>query len=371
MSFENPVRIGIIGCGNISASYLKTFQNYEAVTCVAVADIDPARAQARAEEFGVPKATDVDGLLADPDVEIVVNLTTPQAHYAVTLAAIKAGKHVYNEKPLTVTIAEAREALDAAEAAGVRVGCAPGTFLGGGLQTCRQLIDQGAIGRPAAATAFMLCHGHESWHPDPEFYYKIGGGPMMDMGPYYLTALISLLGGIKRVSGAAAITETERTITSQPKNGTKMTVETPDHVAGTIQFQSGAIGTIITSFAIWHASYPNIQIFGTEGTLTVPDPNSLRGPVYVQKVGESERHEVPLTHNNSEGDRWGIGVVDLAYAIRSGRPHRASGALAFQVLSAMHGFLDSAKDGQAREINGAAERPAPLPSDLPDGVLDA
>jgi predicted dehydrogenase len=359
----SSVKIGIIGCGNISSAYLRTAGNFPILDCVAVADLDVDRARAKAEEFGVPKGCTVDELLADPSIEIVVNLTVPQAHHSVSMAVIKAGKHVYNEKPLAVTIAEAREMLDAAKAAGVRIGCAPGTFLGAGLQTCRKLIDDGAIGRPVASTAFMLCHGHESWHPSPEFYYKAGGGPLFDMGPYYLTALISLLGGIKRVSGGAAITEPERTITSQPKNGQKIAVETPDHVAGSIEFASGAIGTIVTSFAIWHAGYPNLQIFGTEGTLTVPDPNSLNGPVFIQKAHEGERIEVPLTHAHGERDKWGIGVVEMAYAIRAGRPHRASGDLAFAVLSAMHGILDAAKDGQARDV-APVERPAALPHDF-------
>ena len=280
------------------------------------------------------------------------------------MAVIKAGKHVYNEKPLTVKLAEATTMLDAAKQANVRVGCAPGTFLGAGLQTCRRVIDDGVIGRPVAATAFMMGHGHESWHPDPEFYYKAGGGPLMDMGPYYLTALISLLGGIQRVRGMAEITEEERTITSEPKKGQKIKVETPDHVAGSIEFANGAIGTIITSFATWHGSYPAIQIFGTEGTLTVPDPNSLTGPVYVQGAHEKERREIPLTHPHNERDKWGIGVVEMAYAIRENRPHRASGDLAAAVLAAMHGILDSSKDGLARDLGGAPDRPAALPTDF-------
>jgi predicted dehydrogenase len=364
-----PVKIGVIGCGNISSSYLKTAQQFPIITCAAVADLDIERARAKAAEFDIPKAVSVDELLADPEIEIVVNLTIPQAHFAIATAAIKAGKHVYNEKPLAVTVAEAREMLDMAKAANVRVGCAPGTFLGAGLQTCRKLIDDGAIGRPVAAAGFMLGHGPEGWHPDPAFLYQIGAGPLFDMGPYYLTALMTLLGGFKRVAGAAAITEPTRTITSQPKHGQKIIVETPDHVSATIEFNSGAIATLITSFAVWHNCYPNIQIFGTEGTLTVPDPNSLRGPVYVQRMHESERKEIPLTHAHSEREKWGIGVADLAYAVRSGRPHRASGDLALAVLTAMHGILDSAQDGKAREI-ASIDRPAPLPADLASDALD-
>ncbi|MBC7317022.1 MAG: Gfo/Idh/MocA family oxidoreductase, partial [Chloroflexi bacterium] len=208
----------------------------------------------------------------------------------------------------------------------MRVGCAPGTFLGGGLQTCRKLMDEGVIGKPIAASAFMMSHGHESWHPDPAYYYKVGAGPMFDMGPYYLTALTTLLGPVKRLSGAAGILIPERIITSQPHYGEKIIVETPDHVAGTLEFASGAIGTIITTFATWNSRLPRIEIYGTEGTLGVPDPNSLAGPVYLCRAGQREWEEVPLTHGHTDGRvQWGIGVADMAHALLSGRPHRATG----------------------------------------------
>lgn len=365
------VNIGIIGCGNISAAYLRTVQAFPILKCVAVADVDLARAQARAQEYGVPQASSVQELLADPSVEIVVNLTTPQSHAEIALAAINAGKHVYNEKPLTVTVAEGKLVVSHAKARGVRVGCAPGTFLGGGLQTCRKLIDAGAIGEPLVATAFMMGRGHESWHPDPEFYYKVGGGPMMDMGPYYLTALRSLLGGFRRVSGSSAIAIPQRVIGSEPKRGQTISVETPDHVAGTIDFASGVVGTIITSFAVMHAQYPPIQIFGSEGTLSVPDPNSLGGPVKIRASTDQDWRDVPLMFGHADGRmKWGIGVAEMAHAIRAERPHRATGEGALEVLETMHGFLDSAHDGQARNINGSPDRPLPLPPDLPEDALD-
>jgi predicted dehydrogenase len=369
---SQPVGIGIIGSGNISAAYLRTVGAFPLLRCVACADLDIERARARAEEFGAPTACLPDELLANDAVEIVVNLTTPQAHASVALAAIAAGKHVFNEKPLTVTRSEARQVLEAAEAKNVRVGCAPGTFLGAGLQTCRKLIDDGAIGAPLVATAYMMGHGHESWHPDPEFYYMAGGGPMMDMGPYYLTALIQMLGPIRRVSGSAGILIPERTIGSEKKRGQKIAVETPDHVAGTIDFAGGAIGTIITSFAVWHAqNFSPITIFGTEGTLAVPDPNSLGGTVRLRRAQDKEWAEVPYTHSHGDrGQKWGIGVADLAYAVRSGRAHRASGAQAFHVLDAMHGFLDAAESGRAYEIEATFSRPAPLPTGLPEDALD-
>ncbi|MBC7234587.1 MAG: Gfo/Idh/MocA family oxidoreductase [Chloroflexi bacterium] len=367
----DTIKIGLIGCGNISAAYLRTAQTFRILEAWACADLDPARAKARAEEFGVPRACSVEELLADPEIQIVVNLTTPQAHAEVSLAAIAAGKHVYSEKPLAVTLADGRRILEAAADKGARVGCAPGTFLGGGLQTCRKLIDEGAIGRPVACTAFMMSHGHEGWHPDPAYYYRPGAGPMFDMGPYYLTALTTLLGPVTQVAGMAGIQIPERTITSQPKYGQKILVETPDHVTGTMAFANGAIGTIITTFATWHSQLPFIEIYGTEATLSVPNPNSLAGPVRICLAGEREWRDVPLTHGHTDSrNMWGIGVADMAHAIAADRPHRAGGAQAYHVLELMHGFLESWQRGCYQRIESTFERPAPLPMHLPEDALD-
>jgi predicted dehydrogenase len=364
-----PVKIGIIGCGNISGIYFKAGKTFDILDIVACADLDPERAKAKAAEHGVPKACTVEALLADPEIRIVVNLTIPNAHYSVCKAALEAGKNVHVEKPLSITREEGRELLDIAAAKGLRVGCAPDTFLGGGLQTCRKLIDDGVIGEPVGATAFMLCHGHESWHPDPAFYYKVGGGPMFDMGPYYLTALIALIGGIRRVTGSTRITFPERTITSQPRQGTKVTVDVPTHVAGIMDFDNGAIGTILTSFDVWASQLPNIEIYGTEGSMRVPDPNGFGGQVRVRRMGESDWRDVPLTHGFAENSR-GIGVADMAYALQSGRPHRASGQLGCHVLEAMHGFHIASDLGRHYEMQSKAERPAPLPTGLPADALD-
>lgn len=364
-----PVKIGIIGCGNISGIYFKAGKTFQILDIVACADLDLERAKAKAAEHGVPKACTVSELLADPEIQIVVNLTIPNAHYSVCKAALEAGKHVHVEKPLSITREEGRELLQIAQAKGLRVGAAPDTFLGGGLQTCRKLIDDGWIGEPIGATAFMLCHGHESWHPDPEFYYKLGGGPMFDMGPYYLTALISLLGPISRVTGSTRITFPERTITSAPKYGTKVTVDTPTHIAGIMDFASGAIGTILTSFDVWASQLPNIEIYGSAGSLRVPDPNGFGGPVFVRRAGAGEWSEAPLSHGYADNSR-GIGVADMAYAIRSGRPHRANGALAYHVLEAMHGFHEASEQGRHYQMQSKVERPAPLPTDLPGDALD-
>jgi predicted dehydrogenase len=365
------VKIGIVGCGNISGKYFATARAFRILECVACADALPERAQARAQEFDIPRACAVEELLGDPEIEIVVNLTIPQAHTAINLAAIAAGKHVYTEKPLAIAREDGARVLEAAHGAGLRVGSAPGTFLGGGLQTCRKLIDEGAIGRPVAASAFMMSHGHESWHPDPAYYYQVGAGPMFDMGPYYLTALTTLLGPVKRLSGAAGIQIGERTITSQPRHGETIVVETPDHVAGTLEFASGAIGTIITTFATWNSRLPRIEIYGAEGTLGVPDPNSLAGPVLLCRAREREWIEMPLTHGHTDGsEQWGIGVAEMAHAIRTGRPHRATGQQAYHVLDLMQGFLDASRDGQYYVVGSTFERPAALPLGLPEHALD-
>lgn len=367
MSIE-PTKVGIIGCGTISGIYFSAGKTFEILDIVACADLDMGRAQAKAAEFGA-KACTVEELLADPDIKIVINLTVPRAHYQVAMAALNAGKSVHNEKPLAITREEGKEILETAAAKGLRVGCAPDTFLGGGLQTCRKLIDDGWIGEPVGATAFMMGHGPESWHPDPEFYYKIGGGPMFDMGPYYLTALINLLGPVRRVTGSTRITFPERIITSKPKYGTKIKVDVPTHVAGILDFASGAIGTIITSFDVWGAELPRIEVYGTEGTLSVPDPNTFGGPVRIKRAGASEWSEIPLTHGYSQNSR-GIGAADMAYALRSGRPHRANGELAYHVLDIMHAFHDAAREGKHIEIQSTCERPAPLPLGLMPGRLD-
>jgi predicted dehydrogenase len=363
-------RIGIVGCGNISSIYLKNGQQtFEVLEVAACADLILERAQAQAEAYGVPRACSVEELLADPEIEIVVNLTIPQAHFSVAMQAIEAGKSVHNEKPLALTREEGQQMLKAAAAKGVRVGGAPDTFLGGGHQTCRKLIDDGWIGEPIGATAFMLCHGHESWHPSPVFYYEVGGGPMFDMGPYYLTALVNMMGPIARVSGEAAITFPQRTITSKPLYGTVIDVETPTHIASTLQFESGAIGTIITSFDVWSSQLPRIEVYGTEGSLSVPDPNGFGGPVMLRRAGATEWHEVPLSHGYAENSR-GIGVADMAYALRSGRSHRANGEVTYHVLDVMHATLDSPREGRHITVESTCARPAALPVGLRHGLLD-
>jgi len=364
---QEPVKIGVVGCGNICSIYFTNAQKFEAIETVACADLIHARAQAKADEFGASACSAAE-LLANPEIDIVVNLTTPDAHADVAMQAVAAGKSVHNEKPLTITRAEGRALLDAAARNNVRVGAAPDTFMGAGIQTCRKLIDDGEIGLPIAATAFMTCHGHESWHPDPEFYYKVGGGPMFDMGPYYLTALIALMGPVRRVTGSTQITFPRRTITSEAKNGQKIDVDVPTHVAGLMDFACGAVGTIITSFDVWGANLPYIEIYGTEGSLSVPDPNGFGGPVRIKR-GRSDWEDVELTHPYAENSR-AIGVADLACALRSGRPHRANGEMAFHVLDIMHAFHDASDSGKHIDLTTTCPQPAALPTNLKEGELD-
>ena len=366
---EGKVKVGVVGCGVISGIYFERMvKKFEILDVAACADIVNEKAEAAAKNFGI-KAVSVDDILADPEIEIIVNLTIPIAHASVALKALEAGKSVHNEKPLAITREDGKKMLQIAKRKKLLTGCAPDTFMGGGIQTCRKLIDDGVIGEPIGATAFMTCHGHESWHPAPEFYYKAGGGPMFDMGPYYLTALVNLMGAVKRVTGSARITFPERTITSQPLNGTKITVDVPTHVAGVMDFANGAVGTIITSFDVWAAHLPCIEIFGTKGTLSVPDPNGFGGPVNLCLPDGKGWRSVELTHGYADNN-CGIGVADMAYAIRSGRPNRASGALAYHVLDIMHAFHDASNTNKHVTLKSTVDRPAALPAGLPDGKLD-
>lgn len=357
----NPLRVGIVGCGNISGIYFKSLASYQSTEVVACADLDLARAKEVGEKQGVPGMSTAD-LIGRDDVDLVLNLTVPKAHAEVALAALEHGKHVYNEKPLTISREDGKKLLSMASERGLRVGCAPDTFLGAGLQTCRSLIDQGVIGEPVASHAFMLCHGHESWHPSPEFYYEQGGGPMFDMGPYYLTALIHLIGPIRRVSGSSRITFPERTITSEAKRGKVIEVETPTHIAGIMDFDNGAIGEITTSFDVWHSKLPCISVYGREGSMIVPDPNGFGGEIYVRGAKSPDWELRPLTHGFAENSR-GLGVLDIAYAIAENRPHRASGQLAYHVLDAMHAFEDSSREGRHVLLEPGATQPAALAAD--------
>ena len=358
----NRIRVGVVGCGVISGIYFQNLTKFDAVEVVACADLIPAMSQAVVDKYPSIKAVSTEQLLADPLIDIVVNLTQPKFHHEVMKAGVQAGKHVYGEKPLSVEYADAAELLSLADRAGVRVGGAPDTFLGAGIQTARALIDEGAIGEPIAASAFFTSHGVENWHPAPGFYYQRGGGPMLDMGPYYLTTLVNLLGPAKSVTGSVRATYAERTITSEPLNGTKIEVEVPTHVSGTVDFESGAIATVLTTFDIWGAKLPFIEIYGSEGSLSVPNPNNFGDPVQILTCEKSEWEDVPVTRPFAANSR-GLGVADMATSISNGEPHRASGALAAHVLEVMHAFGLSSDSGGRIDLTSTCVRPAPLPVD--------
>jgi predicted dehydrogenase len=358
----NKVGIGVIGCGVISGAYLTAAKDFPILDIRGLADMNPAAAAARAKEFG-RKAVGIDALLADPAVEIILNLTIPKAHVAVGLQALKAGKHVYSEKPLGVVFKDGRKLMDFAAKRKLRVGSAPDTFLGGSHQTCRRLIDAGKIGTPVGGTAFFMCPGHERWHPAPDFYYQKGGGPVLDMAPYYITDLVNLLGPVARVQAMTSMPRKTRTITSQPRNGETIPVEVATHAAGTLEFVSGALVQMSMSFDVPVHRHLPIEIYGTKGTLVVPDPNRFGGEI---AFAAQKDKWIPLKTElpYADGNHRSIGLADMAHAIRSSRPHRASGALALHVLEVMEAFERSASSGKAVGITTRPERPAPLEESL-------
>ncbi|MET1006902.1 MAG: Gfo/Idh/MocA family oxidoreductase, partial [Propionibacteriaceae bacterium] len=323
------------------------------------ADLDPARAEAVAADREGVRAVSVDDLLAADDVDLVLNLTIPAAHAEVALKAIAAGKAVYGEKPLTATIDQAKTVLAAAEAASVTVGCAPDTVLGTGIQTARKAIDDGLIGAPISATATMTTPGHERWHPNPDFYYVPGGGPLLDMGPYYVTSLVTLLGPVTSVIGAASRTRTTRTIGSGPREGQIIPVSTDSHVTGILTHASGALSTLVMSFDAVATQAANLEIHGETGSLIVPDPNRFDGDVKLRSLGAADWEVLPVSAGYTEGGR-GIGVADLA-ATPSGETPRASGVLAFHVLEVMESLLISAQSGQSEPIVSTVDRPPAVP----------
>jgi len=350
------VKVGIIGCGNISSIYLKNLKLFKSVDLVAVSDIDLKRAEAKAAEFGIFRALSPEKMLKDKEIKIIVNLTVPKVHKEVAMAAIRAGKSVYNEKPLAITREDGKKIITSAKKKGVLVGCAPDTFMGAGLQTVRRIIDSGEIGRPVAATAFLMGAGPEGWHPNPEFFYQKGGGPLFDMGPYYITALVNLIGPVKRVTSSAQISFKERIKGSEPKKGKRIKVEVPTHVAGVLDFKAGAVGTIIVSFDVKAAGLPRMEIYCEKGTISVPDPNTFNGPVKIKRSNKGEWEDIALTYGYSDNSR-GLGVADMAYALMSGRKHRASGELAFHVLDVMQSLHEASEKGKHIMLSTTCAKP--------------
>lgn len=358
---RDDLRVGIVGAGTISKAYLKVLAEEPGVQVVAVADLEPERARAVADSHAGIRALTPEQLYGDPEVETVLNLTIPAAHASVALAALDAGKHVYGEKPLAATRQEARPILELASRSGLRVGCAPDTVLGRGFQTARALLDRGDIGVPVAATAFCASPGPDRWHPNVEFYYQPGGGPLFDMGPYYLTALISLLGPVRTVVGRASRARDERVVGSGPKQGTRFPVQVETHVTGVLEHHSGVLSTVIHSFDVPGHKLPRIEVYGSDGTLSVPDPNRFEGEVGIFRSRDDPWQVVEPAGGYPDTGR-GIGVADLARAIRTGGPHRANGELAYHVLDLMESMLESAaQKGSPVDVASTCERPEAVP----------
>lgn len=347
--------VGIIGCGDICGQYIQTLQALDEIEIVACAARNVGTARSHVEQFGMTSVCTVEELLADPRVEFVLNLTPPAAHEPITLAALDAGKHVYTEKPFAMNTEQGERILRTARAHNRLVGCAPDTVLGAGIETCRALVEKGEIGRPVAATAFMLCHGHEHWHPNPGFYYAPGGGPLFDMGPYYLTALVRLIGPIAAVSGSTGKAFETRKITSAPRNGEQIDVSVPTHYSLTLDFVSGAIGTMIMSFDVWSTTLPPIELYGTEGTLLVPDPNTFEGQVRLRRGREGEWEERAITYPDKANGR-GLGLLDMIDAARNNRSPEVSGSLGYHILEIMESAHVAAEEGRKVEITGRPEQ---------------
>ena len=360
-------RIGIVGCGDISGIYLQNLTGMFAdrLEVAGICDLIDERAASRAKEFGIGKIYgSASEMIADPSVDIILNLTRPSEHFDVSKAALLAGKHVYTEKTFGADWAEGMELIQLAKDKGLLIGGAPDTFLGAGGQTCRRLIDEGKIGDILGATAFMTCRGHESWHPSPEFYYKRGGGPMMDMGPYYVSALINLIGPAKTVAGMTKTSFAERLITSQPLDGTVIQVETPTHIAGLIEFENGAVANIITTFDVFAAELPRIEIYGSKGTISVPDPNTFGGPVRlytadIRNPGAGSFEEVPLLAGYAENSR-GLGLYDMVGHMENGTPFRASNDVIYHSLEIITAFQRSFEKGTYEQLSTTLSRPAPM-----------
>jgi predicted dehydrogenase len=358
-SLTGPLRVGIVGAGNISGQYSASLARLPQLRVAAVCDLQHERAAALAARHDGARVLPMPELLAADDVDVVLVLTLPSSHADVALTALAAGKHVYVEKPLAASVAEGREVVKAADGAGLRVGCAPDTVLGTGVQTARAAVDAGRIGTPHTATAFMTTPGHERWHPDPEFYYRPGGGPLLDMGPYYLTSLVHLLGPVARVVGASARPSATRTIGKGPRAGTSFAVTVDSTITGILEHTSGALSTLVMSFDIWAARLPRIEVHGTGGSLSVPDPNNFVGAVELYSAAAPDEGwvDVGATAGYVDSGR-GYGLADLALAVAEDRPHRAGDELALHVLDIMESVQEAADTHSSVELTTTCERPA-------------
>lgn len=361
--------VGIIGCGNISTTYFTLIPLFKGLEVRACADAVMASAVARAAEYDVV-AQSVEDLLGNPTIDLVVNLTVPDAHFAVSKAALKAGKHVWSEKPLVLSLAEGLELRELAQAQGLKVGCAPDTFLGGSHQFARSMIDEGKIGRVIAGSSAVMSHGMEQWHPNPDFFFLPGGGPMLDLGPYYVANLINLIGPVKRVAALANAPSPTRTITSAPRAGETIPVKTPTNIHALLEFHNGATVNLSTSWDIWAHKRANMEIYGEEGSLFLPDPNFFGGAVEMAGrdgvLKEAALWDHPLGRANQ--DNGGIlqanyrsaGLADMAAALRDGRDHRASLERTLHGVEVMLAVLQSGESSQFLTLKTTCTQPAPL-----------
>lgn len=357
--------VGIIGCGNISSAYLKLgplFQGYE---IRAVADINMDNAKARAEEFDV-RAETVEELLAASDIDLVINLTIPAAHVEVSRAILQAGKHVYSEKPFVLSLAEAQELGEIAKANGLRIGSAPDTFMGGSHQLARKLIDDGAVGKVTSGTAIVMSHGMEHWHPNPDFFFQKGGGPILDLGPYYICNLVQMLGPVAKVTSFTGSAHDTRTISNGPRDGETVPVETPTTIHALLSFESGAIVTLLASWDVWTNDHPIMELYGTDGTMNVPDPNFFGGELTVTEKGgdpapQSWDHPFGVPNfESTQANYRGAGLADMALAITAGRPHRCNADFATHVVEVMTAILEAGETGQVMSMTTTCTRPDPL-----------
>lgn len=361
-------KIGLIGAGNISEAYLKLAPLFPATRIVAVADINPAAAAARADQFGI-RALSVDALLKDQEIDTVINLTIPAAHYEISHAALSAGKHTYSEKPFALSVEDGKRLVAEAEARGLKLGSAPDTFLGGGGQTARRLIDEGKIGRIIAGTMHVLSHGMENWHPNPGFFFQPGGGPVLDLGPYYIAAMVNLIGPVTHVTAFASKGFEERLVTAEgPLKGKTVPVGTPTTVNAVLDFKTGAQVTLAASWDVWKHGHVNpIELYGSEGSMLVPDPNFFGGTVhYSERGGDYTAVDGALAPfgkgnwNNGHANYRMLGVADMLDAAESGREPRCSGRVALHALDVMVSILDAAASREVVRLSTTTERPAPL-----------
>ena len=378
------MKVGVVGCGAISDIYLTNAAKFKGYDVVAVCDIAEDKAKAQAEKYGIPKVLTYDEMCADEEIEIILNLTVHAAHYPLSMQALNAGKHIWNEKPLAASYPEGKEIMALAKEKGLYVGCAPDTILGGRTQMLKKIIDDGKIGFPVGAVAYMTCHGHESWHLNPFFVYEKGAGPIFDMGPYYLTTLCYLLGPVKRVSGMVSSPFKEREITAPHLKGQKIKVESTTHINGLLEFENGAIANVIITYDVWDSHLPRIEIFGSEGTVSTCEADPLAGPdifggeIEYRNWKDSDwlgfpdpipRHEptpwekIETVYPYNENTR-GIGLAEMVFSIQTGKKNRTIGDMALHVLEIGHAIHESAKTGKYYEMETTFEKPDRMPEDI-------